>query len=89
MAAVAALLATSTVLVVAFGLWLTFRSSLPAIDGLASMTGLRGKVTIERDAAGVPTISAMDRDDLARGLGFVHGQDRFFPDGPAAPRRRR
>lgn len=43
-----------------------------------SLPGLRGAVTVDRDAAGVPTITAMDRNDLARGLGFVHGQDRFF-----------
>ena len=58
--------------------WLCLRSSLPVIDGRATVPGLSAPVTIERDAAGVPTITARDRSDLARALGYVHGQDRFF-----------
>jgi penicillin amidase len=33
---------------------------------------------IERDAAGVPTIRGESRIDVARALGFVHGEERFF-----------
>ena len=40
--------------------------------------GLHAPVRIERDGQGVPTIRAEGREDLAFGLGFVHGQDRFF-----------
>lgn len=58
--------------------WLTLRASLPAIDGLAALPGLASRVSIERDAAGVPTITGQSRNDLARGLGYVHGQDRYF-----------
>jgi penicillin amidase len=58
--------------------WLGFRGSLPAIDGSAALPGLGAQITIDRDTAGVPTITARDRDDLARGLGYAHGQDRFF-----------
>lgn len=58
--------------------WLCLRASLPSLDGTRSMPGLSASVRIERDAAGVPTITAGDRKDLARGLGFVHGQDRYF-----------
>jgi penicillin G amidase len=58
--------------------WLALRASLPAIDGRAELPGLSARVSIERDAAGVPTVTAENRNDLARGLGYVHGQDRFF-----------
>ncbi len=54
------------------------RASLPVIDGRAILPGLEAPVTIERDAAGVPTLTAATRTDLARALGYVHGQDRFF-----------
>jgi penicillin amidase len=58
--------------------WMVLRASLPVIDGTRSLAGLGASVVVERDAAGVPTIAAQSRDDLARGLGFVHGQDRYF-----------
>jgi len=62
----------------AFACWMIVRASLPVIDGTLSLPGLGGPLRIERDAAGVPTISARTREDLARGLGYVHGQDRYF-----------
>ncbi len=62
----------------AAGAWLTLRASLPAISGQMRVAGLEAPVTIERDADGGPTIRAHSRADLVRGLGFVHGQDRFF-----------
>lgn len=58
--------------------WLTLRASMPTIDGRAALPGLTGPVSIERDAGGVPTITAQNRNDLARALGYVHGQDRYF-----------
>jgi penicillin amidase len=60
------------------GLWLAVRASLPKIGGQLTVKGLNATVKIERDGQGVPTIHADDRADLAFGLGFVHGQDRFF-----------
>ncbi|MGO9514665.1 MAG: penicillin acylase family protein [Steroidobacteraceae bacterium] len=75
--ATAALLA-GALLMAAAAAWLTLRASLPTIDGQAALPGLAARVSIERDAAGVPTITAQSRADLARGLGYVHGQDRFF-----------
>jgi penicillin amidase len=62
----------------ALAAWLTLRASLPIIDGRAVLPGLTAPVTIERDAAGVPTITGAARVDLARALGYLHGQDRFF-----------
>ena len=58
--------------------WMSLHLSLPAIDGTASLPGIGAKILVQRDAAGVPTITAENRTDLALGLGFVHAQDRFF-----------
>ena len=66
------------VLASAVAAWLILRASLPALDGRAVLPGLKAPVTIERDAAGVPTLTGADRADLARALGYLHGQDRFF-----------
>lgn len=63
---------------VVLGAWVAVRRSLPAIDGEVAARGLHARVRVERDARGVPTIRAEGREDLAFGLGFVHGQDRFF-----------
>lgn len=54
------------------------RGSLPQIAGTATISGLGADVRVERDALGVPTISALSRADVARALGFLHAQDRFF-----------
>jgi len=58
--------------------WVTLRASLPQLDGEVSVDGLAAIATIERDAAGIPTITAGSRTDLAYATGFAHGQDRFF-----------
>jgi penicillin amidase len=62
------------------GVWFYFqlRASLPQLDGSATVPGLTSPVTIERDALGVPTVSGQTRADVARALGFLHAQDRFF-----------
>jgi penicillin amidase len=52
--------------------------SLPTIDGELEVAGIHSPVTIERDAAGIPVVTASNRIDLAFGTGYVHGQDRFF-----------
>ena len=67
-------------LIVASGVWLNDRltASLPRLDGERRIAGLSAPVEIERDALGVPTIRAANRLDMARGLGFLHAQDRFF-----------
>ncbi|MDX1516225.1 MAG: penicillin acylase family protein [Woeseiaceae bacterium] len=58
--------------------WLWVRASLPILEGDIAVAGLAAPVTIERDAAGIPVITAGSREDLAFATGFVHGQDRFF-----------
>src|SRR5258706_4647349 len=69
----------AVVLLVA-GLWLHHRiaASLPVLRGQVAMPTLSAPVAVERDALGVPTLRAATRLDAARGLGFVHAQDRFF-----------
>src|SRR5210317_2183166 len=72
--------AAALVLLFAAGLalWLTLRASLPQLDGELAAPGLGRAATIQRDHAGIPTITAPTRADLAYATGFAHGQDRFF-----------
>jgi penicillin amidase len=70
--------AAFTVLVVFLVAWLAVRASLPELDGVFPVAGLQANATIERDAGGVPTITANNRAELAFATGFAHGQDRFF-----------
>ena len=58
--------------------WLMLRASLPLLDGTVRANGLSANVTVDRDALGVPTISGVNRGDLAYATGFLHAQDRFF-----------
>ncbi|MBS3797081.1 penicillin acylase family protein [Pseudoalteromonas sp. BDTF-M6] len=52
--------------------------SLPTLDGRGSSDALESTVTIKRDALGQAIIDAQSMNDAAYGLGFAHGQDRFF-----------
>lgn len=58
--------------------YLQMRASLPLLDGVANVAGLRRAVGVTRDVQGVPTIRGESRADVARALGFLHAQDRFF-----------
>jgi len=58
--------------------WLGLRASLPQLDGEVAVGGIDDVVTIERDADGIPVITASSRKDLAYATGYAHGQDRFF-----------
>ncbi len=60
------------------GFYLYLLSSLPQTDGRLVVPGLKGEIRIERDADGVPLITARDDEDAAFGLGFVHAQERLF-----------
>jgi penicillin amidase len=66
------------VVLVVLALWFFLRGSLAQLDGKRSVAGLHGAVTIHRDALGVPSIAAGDRQDVAYATGFVHAQDRYF-----------
>ena len=74
------LLAVLLVAALATGLWLRseVRASLPQVAGERAVAGLAAPVRVERDALGVPTVRGADRNDVARALGFVHAQDRYF-----------
>lgn len=54
------------------------RASVPQLDGDVRIPGLQSQVEIARDALGVPAVRAGNRVDLARAMGFLHAQDRFF-----------
>ncbi len=58
--------------------YLAVRGSLPQLDGQMRVDYIGAVVLIERDAAGIPVITAKNRVDLGFATGFVHGQDRFF-----------
>ena len=70
--------ASALILLVVGVVWLAVRASLPQLDGAITVEGLSGPVIIVRDDAGIPTITASTRADLAFATGFAHGQDRFF-----------
>jgi penicillin amidase len=77
MGAFAGVALLGALLLAALAAWLMLRASLPILDGQV-LTGVRAGVRLERDADGVPTVTAQNRDDLAFGLGYLHAQDRFF-----------
>src|SRR5918996_333860 len=54
------------------------QASLPVLEGTRQLPGLTSRVTLARDALGIPTIRGASREDVARATGFVHAQDRFF-----------
>src|SRR5258707_14764553 len=60
------------------GVYLHLRSALPQTDGRIVVSGPKAQIRIERDADGVPLITAQDDEDAAFGLGFVHAQERLF-----------
>jgi penicillin amidase len=63
----------------AFGAaWWALHRSLPPIDGTLDAAGLAAQAGIDRDARGIPVITARSRADLAYATGFAHAQDRFF-----------
>jgi penicillin amidase len=62
----------------ALTVWLLLRGSVPSYDGELALAGLSAPVSVERDANGVVTIDAANEADMARALGFVHGQERYF-----------
>ena len=54
------------------------RASLPQLDGTRQVAGLTARVEVQRDRLGIPSIRGATREDVARALGFLHAQDRFF-----------
>jgi penicillin amidase len=58
--------------------YVALRRSLPALDGERVVASLQAPVRVERDSLGVPTVRGESRADVARALGFLHAQERFF-----------
>lgn len=62
----------------AMTLWALLRASLPQLDGRIQLPGLSAPLSVARDSLGTAVLQGENRLDLARGLGFVHAQERFF-----------
>jgi penicillin amidase len=71
------LLALALVLL-AGGLALFLRRSLPQIQGVIRLVGLKSQVEVIRDRWGVPHIYADSAEDLFFAQGYVHAQDRLW-----------
>ena len=76
----ATVLGVAIVLAGAAGAWFRIQlgRSLPQTEGERQLAGLSAEAVVERDALGVPTLRGASRLDVARALGFVHAQERFF-----------
>ncbi|MCB9793964.1 MAG: penicillin acylase family protein [Alphaproteobacteria bacterium] len=57
---------------------MTSGRSLPELAGEAEAVGLGGKVTVHRDAYGIPHVRAATEADAAFAVGYAHAQDRLF-----------
>ncbi|MFO0746183.1 MAG: penicillin acylase family protein [Myxococcota bacterium] len=49
---------------------------LPRVEGRLRVSGAHGRIIIQRDGWGIPSIDAVDSWDAWFGLGFCHAQDR-------------
>ena len=72
----AALLALLVATVLVAVVW--WQRVAPVTEGRLEVAGMNGEVSIERDAAGIPTLRGASRDAVLFGLGFVHAQDRLW-----------
>jgi penicillin amidase len=71
-------MSVAMVIVVTAAVLLLLWASLPRHEGEVVLRGLQAPVSVERDEIGVATLTAANRLDLARALGFVHAQERYF-----------
>ncbi|TFD80895.1 penicillin acylase family protein [Cryobacterium psychrophilum] len=68
---------TIVLVVAGLGVW-TVTRSFPTLSGEVNIAGLRAPVTVLRDEAGIPQITATTATDLFLAEGYVHAQDRFW-----------
>lgn len=54
------------------------RAALPQLDGRLQVSGLSAPVSVTRDTHGVPTIEAVNLEDLFFAQGYVTAQDRLW-----------
>jgi penicillin amidase len=59
-------------------LWWRMERSVPQLEGEVALAGLSAPVSVTRDALGTPTVTGATRADVARALGYLHAQDRYF-----------
>lgn len=69
---------TFCLLLVALFVLVPLYRSLPDRDARILMPGLAESAAVNRDSLGIVRVSAANRRDAAKLLGFVHAQDRFF-----------
>ncbi|MDT8998679.1 penicillin acylase family protein [Paucibacter sp. APW11] len=69
---------TALLLALLLGAYGLLRASRPQLDGAISLPGLQAELRLQRDALGTATLQGQTRLDLARGLGWLHAQERFF-----------
>ncbi|PIO49418.1 penicillin acylase family protein [Leucobacter sp. OAMLP11] len=74
---VLAVLVVIALVAAGLGAW-TVARSFPQTTGTLPAEGLDRAVTVQRDASGIPTITADTGHDLFFAQGFVHAQDRFW-----------
>jgi penicillin amidase len=58
--------------------FLILRNSIPQLDGNVVVKHLSAPVTITSDQHGIPVITATNRPDAIRALGYVSARDRLF-----------
>ena len=73
-----ALAILALVLVAATGALLVARASLPRRNGEAAVARLSAPLAIDLDARAVPRIHGATFEDVLRGEGYMHAQERFF-----------
>lgn len=66
------------VIVLAASAYLLLRGSLPQLEGSQKLPDLSQAVEISRDGNGTVTVKAANEADMARALGYVHAQERYF-----------
>lgn len=65
-------------LLVAGWFWWRMDRSVPQLEGTVAVADLSAPVVVTRDALGTPTLTGQSRADVARALGYLHAQDRYF-----------
>ncbi|ACA87630.1 penicillin acylase family protein [Shewanella woodyi] len=68
----------SLVFILSCGIYLALNLSLPRLSGELLSAHISKDITLERDRLGTAVITGQSRKDVTYGLGFAHGQDRFF-----------
>lgn len=68
----------SLIFIMIAAVYIGLNLSLPKLSGHYNSAHISNDIILERDGLGTAIISATSRKDIAYGLGFAHGQDRFF-----------